>query len=208
MPSFKIKLIEATAGSFANIKNINGQYIFSIDRFLCKTSFAKHILYHEFTHIYDDINLKDFEMNSFIKHVYSEYHASQIEMMAEFNITEAFDDNFYIIEYDTLLKDLLQQKSDFFKKSKTLKLSKIQDFIKAMDLFCYYIGKSFTFLSYIFEENVENIINLDEFEKVFGKDINTLSDALLKCNSNNITMDNLLNIAESHLPIVKKFEPK
>ena len=163
MPSLQIKFKKATRESFANVKENNNQYILSVDPLLCKTPFAKTTLYHEFTHIYDYIVLNQLDIHqSYIYHVYTEYHASQIEMMGKLNAITLFgiiNDN---VNHKSICEQLLNEKSDFTKRVSLLDLSATKDFSKAVDLFCYYIGKVNTFLHY-FNEYKDILLKLYQY---------------------------------------------
>ena len=73
------------------------------DVFTYNENYIRGILFHEFTHVYDYVRLKDKENFKDILGTWSEYHASQIELLAnlgyaniesetKFNL---FDDTYY-----------------------------------------------------------------------------------------------------------------
>ena len=67
---------------------IDKKYNLKINKniFQYNNNYIKSILFHEFTHLYDYINLKDsIEENDLmqIMNSYSEYHASQIELLSQ-----------------------------------------------------------------------------------------------------------------------------
>lgn len=208
MPTFEIKFRKATRDIFANVKEINGKYILTVDSLLCKTPFAKFTLYHEFTHIYDHTIMYQLGIDSsYMYHVYTEYHASQIEMMAELGCHSVLGKIENNIDQRSFYDKLLNEKTDFSKRVSLLHLSKTNDFSKAIDWFCYYIGKTNTFL-YYFNEYSDTLLDLREFSNVFGNEIIPLQKQLFQCDSMNITIEDILSIADKHLLLVKKFNPQ
>lgn len=134
MSTFEIKFRKVTKDTFANVKEVNGKYILTVDPLLCKTPFAKSTLYHEFTHIYDNVIMSQLGVEqSYIYHVYTEYHASQIEMMTKLNCHSAFGKIDNNIDHKLLADELLNEKSDFAKRVSSLDLSITKDFSKAVD---------------------------------------------------------------------------
>lgn len=151
MPDFQIKHRKATRDRFAYVQYVNGKYILTIDPIMSLTDFMKSTLYHEFTHIYDDMIMKHFGFNkeeSYIYHAYTEYHASQIGMMTKLNIQTAYDSIRCSIDDDVLCNELLKGKQDFTDRVSEIDLSKMEGFSKAIDWFCYYIGKASTLIQY------------------------------------------------------------
>lgn len=78
--------------------------------FKYEKQFYKSILYHEFTHIYDIHvgfkNIKDKDIFTLLTSTYSEYHASQIELLSQINsnsIADAIDN--LNINSDMIYKD-------------------------------------------------------------------------------------------------------
>lgn len=208
MPVLQIKFKKASRESFANVKENNNQYILSVDPLLCKTPFTKSTLYHEFTHIYDHIVMKQLNIyQSYIYHVYTEYHASQIEMMVRLNAITLFgivSDN---INHKSICKKLLNEKSDFTRQVSLLNLSTTKDFSRAIDLFCYYIGKVNTFL-YYFSEYEDILLDLSDYMNIFGEEIFLIQKALFQSDTIKISVEDIINITDQHLLIVKKFNPK
>lgn len=208
MPVFQIKFRKASGDSFANMKENNGKYILAVDPLICKTPFAKPTLYHEFTHIFDHIIMNQLDIHqSYIYHVYTEYHASQIEMMVRLNAITPYgtiDDN---INHKSICEELLNEKSDFTKQVYLLDLSITKNFSKAVDLFCYYIGKVNTFL-YYFNEYKDVLLDLSNYKNIFGEEIVSIQKALFQSDTINITVEDIINIADQHLKLVRKYKPQ
>lgn len=208
MLTFKIKFRKATRDIFANVKEINGKYILTVDPLLCKTPFAKSTLYHEFTHIYDHVIMHQVNIETYyMYHVYTEFHASQIEMVAKFSCCSILGKIENNINHKSLYDKLLNEKSDFSKRMPLLDLSRTNDFSNAIDWFCYYIGKANTFL-YYFNKYSDTLIDLLEFSNMFGNEIILLQKQLFRCDTMNITIEDILSIADKHLVLVKKFTPE
>lgn len=208
MPFFQIKFNQATRDVFANTKEINGKFIITVDPLLSKTPFIKTTLYHEFTHIYDHVIMERFGIHeTYIYHVFTEYHASQIEMMAQLNLSTQYgiiDNN---IDHKSICNKLLNEKNDFAKRVSSLNLFTTKGFSKAVDGFCYYIGKTNVFLHYFSEYNYI-LLDLNEFVNTFGDEIVTLQKTLFQSDTTNISVVDIINIADQHLVLVKKFNPQ
>lgn len=208
MPQFQIKYRNITKDVFTNVKEKDGNFILTIDPFLCKTRFAKPTLYHEFTHIYDHIIMKQLGIQQeYIYHIYTEYHASQIQMMANLNAVTQFgtiNDN---INHKLIFDKLLNNKTDFTKRVSSLNLFRTKEFSVAIDLFCYYIGKVNAFLHYFSQYN-NILLDLHEFINVFGDNIVSIQKLLFQSDTVNISIEDIINIADKHLELVKEFNPK
>lgn len=208
MPQFQIKYRKATRNVFASVREIDRKFILTVDPCLCKTPFAKFTLYHEFTHIYDHLVMHDFGINeSYIYHVYTEYHASQIQMFVELNATTQFGTIKDDINHKLICDKLLDEKSDFVKRVSSLNLFTTNGFSKAVDLFCYYIGKTNIFL-YYFSEYENILLDLFEFVNTFGKEVILIQKALFESDTTNISIEYITNIADQHLILAKKFNPE
>lgn len=208
MPRFQIKYRNITKDVFANVKEKDGNFILTIDSFLCKMRFAKPTLYHEFTHIYDHIIMNQLGIEQeYAYRVYTEYHASQIQMMAKLNLSTLFGSINDDIDIKIIYNELLDKKLDFTNKVQLLDLSLMEDFNKAIDWFCYYIGQVNTFL-YYFSQYEDTLLELSNYQNVFGKEILLVQDALYHSDTTNITIDNIINIDNWHLVLLDKFNPK
>lgn len=208
MPQFQINYRKASKDTFANVKETDSKFVLTVDPLLCKTPFAKPTLYHEFTHIYDHIIMNQLGIHqSYIYHVYTEYHASQIEMMAEFNLSMPFGVINNNINHKLIRDRLLNEKSDFIKRVSSLNLFTTKGFSKSIDWFCYYIGKTNVLLHYFNEYN-NVLLDLDEFINTFGNEIIYLQKALFQSDTINISVEDIVNIADQHLMLVKKFNPQ
>lgn len=208
MPQFQINYRKASKDIFANVKETDSKFVLTVDPLLCKTPFAKPTFYHEFTHIYDHIIMNQLGIHQpYIYHVFTEYHASQIEMMARLNFRTLYgtiDDN---INHKSICDKLLNEKNDFAERVSSLNLFTTKGFSKAIDLFCYYIGKTNIFL-YYFNEYKNILLDLDEFINIFGNEIINLQKALFQSDTINISVENIVNVADQHLILVKKFNPQ
>lgn len=208
MPEFQIKYKNITRNVFANIKEKDGEFILTVDPFLCKTKFAKPTLYHEFTHIYDHIIMNQLGIQQeYVYHVYTEYHASQIQMFAKLNAVTQFGTVDNNINHKSICDKLLSDKTDFSKRVSLLNLFTTKGFSKAVDLFCYYVGKVNVFLHY-FSEYDNILLDLHEFINIFGDNIIPIQKALFQSDTTNISIDDIINIADELLELVKKFNPK
>lgn len=210
LPSFTINYRKATENIFANVRYMNAGYVLSVDPLITKTPFALSTLYHEFTHIYDDITmpLLHKELNrdtSYIYHVYTEYHASKIGMMKQMGADIQYGTICKDVEQkNRILKSLLREKSDSANKSKKLDLSQKNNFSSALDWYCYYIGKVSAYLFY-YNEGKEKLLDLTEFIDVFGKEIKEIQEALLECDTKNIRVENIFKIADAHKKVLHNY---
>lgn len=208
MPVLQINFKQATKDVFANTKEVNGKIILTVDPLLGKTPFIKTTLYHEFTHIYDHAVMEQFGIyQPYIYHVFTEYHASQIQMMADLNLITPFGIYNKKIDHKSVFEKLLNEKEDFQKRVSLLNLTITNDFSKAIDWFCYYIGKVNIFVYYFNEYNV-SLLDLTEFVNTFGDEIVSLQKTLFQADTRNISVEDIVNIADQHLVLVKKFNPR
>lgn len=209
LPRFKINYRKATENVFANVRYINDGYVLSVDPIICKIPFVVPTLHHEFTHIYDDIIMASLheEINrntSYIYHAYTEYHASQIEMMAKMGASVQYGVISEDVEQNKLLESLLREKKDSADKSKRLDLSKRDNFSSSLDWFCYYIGKVNAYLLY-YKEGKDELLNLTEFSNIFGKEIILLQKALFDCDTRDIKIEYIFKVADIHKMILRNF---
>lgn len=208
MPQFQIKYRKATNDIFAYVREIDHKFILTVDPLLSKTPFIKTALYHEFTHIYDHVIMERFGIHeTYIYHVFTEYHASKIEMMAQLNLSAQYGIIDNSIDHKSICDKLLNEKNDFAKRVSSLNLFTTKGFSKAVDGFCYYMGKTNAFLHYFNEYN-NILLDLNEFINTFGDEIIVLQKALFKSDTTNISVTDIINIADQHLALVKKFNPQ
>lgn len=208
LPKFKINYRKATKDIFANVRYINNEYILSVDPLLCKTKFAIPTLYHEFTHIYDDIIMASLSPeisrnNAYIYHAYTEYHASQVEMMVKMGATSLWGTISNSVSSDDLFKSLLKQKEDFAHRSADLDLSLKENFSKAIDWFCYYTGKVNAYLHY-YNTGSDELLDLFEFVHKFGNEIVKMQEVLFRCDITNIKISDIYEVADAHLAVMHK----
>lgn len=83
----------------------NQKYVLYVNQFLLKKSktYINSILFHEFTHMADSINLREkYELKDFksLMHTYSEIHASEIEMNIVLSSNPNFNSIDDIVKYD------------------------------------------------------------------------------------------------------------
>lgn len=208
MPQFQINYRKASKDIFANVKETDSKFVLTVDPLLCKTPFAKPTLYHEFTRIYDHIIMNQLGIyQPYIYHVFTEYHASQIEMMTRLNLRTQYGTIDNNVNHKSIFESLISGKNDFQKRVSILNLSVTNDFSKAIDWFCYYIGKVNIFVYYFNEYNV-SLLDLTEFVNTFGDEIVSLQKILFQADTSNISIEDIANIADQHLVLVKKFNPR
>lgn len=78
----EIDKTDYAAARFSTIDLYNKKYILEISKQLDESEIYKAIFFHEFTHVYDSIQFLNYSFDDFIKimYIYSEAHASEIEM--------------------------------------------------------------------------------------------------------------------------------
>ncbi|HAU85804.1 MAG TPA: hypothetical protein DCW90_09965 [Lachnospiraceae bacterium] len=79
--------VEVNEGDYAaakfNTKELYDQiYILKVNKQLNESEIYKGIFFHEFTHVYDSTQLLNYPFEDFMKlmYIYSEFHASEVEM--------------------------------------------------------------------------------------------------------------------------------
>lgn len=94
------------AGKFNSVDLYNQIYTLEISNNLNESDGSKAILFHEFTHVYDSLQFLKYPFEDYKKlmYVYSEVHASEVEMDVYLKIS-----NFHYEKYMQLqLRDLIE----------------------------------------------------------------------------------------------------
>lgn len=94
MPLFSITLSDKNdmlgMWNFDELYNNNYNLFLNANLFSYNSLYIKSILFHEFTHLYDYINIKNIyhekDIIRELMNTYSEYHASQIELLSQMNV--------------------------------------------------------------------------------------------------------------------------
>lgn len=171
---------------------------------------AVSVLYHEFTHVYDDsiiVPLNDLEKFGLL--TYTEFHASFVQSMIASGYTSYYKDtkttsnskfiymfdNCTIAEYFEKLNNINQKISVDTANIKT-------SFKSAYYQMLYYFGRM-----YFVEKYVTNKVSmsLDVFLSIFGKNIVILKDLLFR-NDNSNSM--LLQLGKVQEQIIQEFDKK
>lgn len=153
-----------------------GQRVLNIDRNLFdqNESFIKQTLYHEFTHLYDSFSLLKYDEQSFKKlmHIYSETHASEIEM--DVIISTKTDDIITVQEnmtLDTYMNDSLHcMENQFIYKCDRITFDTIKFSYRQL---YYFIGK-------LISLNKHNITYTYEFSDELPTIFSSLFEEIIK----------------------------
>lgn len=121
LPNFKINYVDSLADSkidyYAQILPYHKPIILNVDINYIKSPNFKKTLVHEFTHLYDYVMVSkkysNTEMKDFMK-LYSEYHASQIEVLYSYKVVNTVQDNVdkYSLKFECT--DIIKQRMDSF----------------------------------------------------------------------------------------------
>lgn len=194
LPNFDLD-ISYSVGALAMFKLdelLEENYILHINHLIStyEDIFTKSILYHEFTHFYDFINMKDKILRKNIEYfmrTYSEYHASQEEISFQINhihLKSVNDKVFYKSKekcdiYDYLTDPLSMAMNEMDKERGAYKnmteLEVETKFHYTEKALFYYLGKLSISHKY-FPNDVKNII--PTINPVFSNDMNQIKTIL------------------------------
>lgn len=184
---------------------INGIHIINVNELLLLTygQNAKSIAYHEFTHIYDSAYFYKLFGKCKRENItlpYSEYHASQNQMMCAFNMKSIHDDKivnmsdrvydglltkrFTVQSYIKYINNDLTQTIDYYYSTKcTVPIE--SRFIDILRHITYYFGIIDTLSRHIINKSyIEN--KYDYIANTVGADVQILHDKLKSFNSANL----------------------
>ena len=173
---------------------------------------AVSVLYHEFTHVYDDYMIKPLnKIEELGLNIYTEYHASVVQMMTATGFNSYYKDK--QISITSRIRDALDDRitKDYLEKQHRLNSELYIDttnigesFKNARKQMFYYIGKMYFAQKYIKEDTTE-LLSLETFINIFGENVITLKDVLfLNDYSNNV----LTQLAKTQDTIMCEFEDK
>lgn len=185
----------------ASIECEHGIYHLYVSDEIYSSEIKKEILFHEFTHIYDKEYLdKEYRFNKDgdrKTYVYTEIHAEQIRFLYMLG-AKTVNSNLQNVNHNTIVYDMQGNKQSYFVylqqfKSKLEKLyvkdiSKTQfkrrttskDVVGSMATkFLYYIG-AVTIYQRISDYQIDNLINMKEFDKCWNIKISDVLDFYLK----------------------------
>lgn len=185
MPKFLIKFKMATRDVFANVRQLEDAYIVTVDPFLCKMPFAKETLYHEFTHIYDDILLYPKITNRMSIIPFTEFHATYIQMMVATGF-DSYKNNKKISlatgikdgVHNCTLREYINQETKYNQTKLAIDtVNPIKSFNYIYYLMLYHIGKMY-FAKENCIEDTKQLFDLKPFEDIFGELVYILKDTL------------------------------
>lgn len=171
------------------------------------------VLYHEFTHIYDDY-VCDFKVDRRGFHLtpYTEFHATIVQMMVGMGYDSYFDnkkvsmfDSIHDGNKNTTFDQYIQQDTAYNTTYLTVDKNDLRkSFSYLYHLLLYYIGKHYFAQNYILE-NTTQLFDYSLFVKIFSENILILRDLLFK---NNHSDNHLLQIAKTQNTIIQDFDLK
>jgi len=186
LPKFEILLfnnLKTRRTESASMTFIKGKYILNIEQhtFLITTQTINTLLYHEFTHIWDDVtflqDLKYIERKKFL-HPYTEYHATQIEMMCACGFNK-MDDN-KALDKDIIVYEGNSPKpiTEYIKFIQEDYLATIKDKMRnncppgaAVKIWLHsiYLQSKIDFFKHFCEFNIDEFIDINIAEKICGE---------------------------------------
>lgn len=137
LPDFEIvpfSRLKTNNSTEASITFKDKKYILNIEQhvFTIKPKTTKSVLFHEFTHILDETTLLQqlrYEDRKTLLHAYTEYHATQIEMMCACNFKN-INDNRRLIDTDIIYDGNVPQNiADYLKFEEIDYLSTVKRYI-------------------------------------------------------------------------------
>ena len=170
------------------------------------------VLYHEFAHVYDDYMIKPTnKLEDLGLSIYTEYHASVVQMMTATGFTSYYKDK--KISNSCQIKDMLDDCDikEYLKKQHRLNgelyidTSNIGESFKiARKQMFYCIGKMYFAQKYIKEDSTP-LLSLEPFINIFGKNVLALKDILFL---NDCSKNILSQLARVQDAIMREFESK
>lgn len=174
------------------------------------------ILYHEFTHIADDMILERSAVPLGKKYVYRsyiEYHAEFIKTLYMFGIYPFSDGKIRISHMDKIdsqynnvsVYDYLNKlKTGYIKDIDVNKMSDRDSFISYYDMLSYYLGAASVYRMFC-DFNIDVIMDITGFVDKLGKSAENLKDVLLESITINFDEKAAIKSAEFYIPLIQPF---
>jgi len=174
------------------------------------------ILYHEFTHIADDMILERNAVplsKKYIYRSYIEYHAEFIKTLymlgiypfpgnkTKISYMDKIDSQYNNVSvYDYLIK----LKTGYIKDIDVNKMSDRDSFISYYDMISYYLGAASAYRLFC-GYDINEIMDISEFVKKLGKSAEHLKDVLLDSITINFDEKAAIKSAELYIPLIQPF---
>lgn len=209
------KPVDTTVFSVTMPEDNNSPYIFNINKelYIAMGQGSLPLIYHEFTHIYDDIHfLLNYPKRRISIIPYTEFHATLVQMMIATGYTSYYNDkkislNSKIVDgvhnckLEEYFKDELEYNQTKLSVDKT-NLKKSFNYLYMLLL--YYIAKMYFAENYI-KEDSSKLFSLNPFIDIFGDKVVVLQQLLFK---NNTEDEHVLYTAKVQDDIIQEFDSK
>lgn len=187
-------------------------YIFNInkERYIAMGQGSLSGIYHEFTHIYDNIHfLLDYPKRRISIIPYTEFHATIVQMMIATGYTSHYSDktislNNKIVDgvHNCKLEEYFDRELQYNQSKLSVDTANVgRSFNYLYMLLLYHIGKMYFAQKYI-KEDCSNLFSLQPFIDIFGNKIVVLQKLLFE---NNTSDEHLLLEAQVQNDIMQEF---
>lgn len=207
-----INPIDTTVFSVTMPKDDVTPYIFNInkERYIRMGQGSLSGIYHEFTHIYDDIHfLLGYPKRRISIIPYTEFHATIVQMMIATGYTSYYSDktislNNKIVDgmHNCKLKEYLDRELQYNRTKLSVDYSNLKEsFNYLYMLLIYHIGKMYFTQKYV-KEDCSHLFSLEPFANIFGDKVWILKELLLKNNSSD---EHMLYLSKVQNDIMQEF---
>lgn len=207
--------VDSTVFSVTMPKDDVASYIFNInkERYIRMGQGSLSGIYHEFTHIYDDIHfLLGYPKRRISIIPYTEFHATIVQMMIATGYTSYYNDkkislNNKIVDgvHNCKLEAYFDRELQYNQTKLSVDTANVgKSFNYLYMLLLYHIGKMYFAQKYI-KEDCSNVFSLQPFIDIFGDKIVVLQKLLFENNTSN---EHLLYEAQIQNDIMQEFGMK
>lgn len=216
LPRYVVKSItnptDTTALSVTMPQDNTNPYILNAnkERYIAMGQGTLSGIYHEFTHIYDDVNLLlDYPRRRIAVIPHTEFHATIVQMMIATGYTSYYSDK--IISLNNKIVDGVYscKLDEYFNRELQYNKTKLsidytdpkKSFNYLYMLLIYHIGKMYFSQKYV-KEDCSHLFSLEPFVNIFGNRVWALKDLLFK---NNTSDEQMLYLSKIQNDIMQEF---
>lgn len=174
------------------------------------------VLFHEFTHIADDVKIESSGMPKtklYIYTPYKEFHAEQLKTLYLFGIYPFEKRNLKINplkEIDSqygrisIFEYIMKTKDGYYKDIKCDKMSNMEHYIQYYNMFCYYLGAASVYNAFFSYKNDE-VLDISCFEDKLGVNATLMKNALIESVNLQFDFNAAIRSATIYIPMLKPF---
>lgn len=224
LDKLKIELVLGNSNIMSQTIKVNGiRYLRLNSAFLDDINNSKKlekwkigVLFHEFTHIADDVIIESTgvpKTKQYIYTPYREFHAEQIKTLYLFGIHPFVNGSLKVDELQeidsqygktNIFEYVMKTKAGYCKDVDVDNMNDMETYIQYYNMLCYYLGIASVYISFCDYKNDE-VLDISCFESKLGVNATLIKNVLIESVSLQFDSDTAITSAKIYIPMIKPF---